>query len=424
MSADDSREVATKRQRSAALDQTSRADLWFYPGEVLADGEMRITLMGTGWGDVVRPDQKGPSLFVELGNPARDSFVFDVGPGCILNYNALGVPRSRMNPIFLSHLHMDHCSDLPFIYGFGPKAGDRFAPLQLHGPSGPDGLGLKHLVEGMRKFTDWHVTSFKTVVMGCEASYLLTDENVHEFPYHLNCGVAYERHGPEHGHIVVKHFPALHIIDGAVSYRREWTPPDSHETLVFVYSGDTLPNEFMIEHGRGADILIHETAPALESLTTALAMPADQALGIVCNSHTPASMLGEILRRTRPGLGVTTHSPVNHQSLDYFIREVRAKWKGPYQLGADFMVFNIWRDQCGDRQITTRMAAPLGRCWPVDIETTESTQTPLDAVNYQTASLFDKAMYSEVCQAFKDGSDTAGSGGGGGERRGDDGGES
>ena len=56
---------------------------------------------------------------------------------------------------------------------------------------------------------------------------------------------------------------------------------------------------------------------------------------------------------------------------------------------------------------------------PVDIETTESTQTPLDAVNYQTASLFDKAMYSEVCQAFKDGSDTAGSGGGGGERRGD-----
>src|SRR5260370_29278846 len=54
---------------------------------------MRVTLMGTGWGSIIRPDQKGASIFVELGN--GDSFVFDTGPGCGINYNVMQVPASR-----------------------------------------------------------------------------------------------------------------------------------------------------------------------------------------------------------------------------------------------------------------------------------------------------------------------------------------
>jgi ribonuclease BN (tRNA processing enzyme) len=74
--------------------------------------------MGTGWGNVIRPNQKGASVFVELGN--GDSFVFDTGPGCGINYNVMQVPASRMTRIFLTHLHLDHTSDLAWIYAFGP----------------------------------------------------------------------------------------------------------------------------------------------------------------------------------------------------------------------------------------------------------------------------------------------------------------
>jgi len=111
----------------------ARPDLWFYPGEELDPDEMRITLMGTGWGNIIRHEQKGASIFVELGN--GESFVFDVGPGSGINYNTMQVPASRMTKIFLTHLHTDHTSDLAWIYSFGP-AGDRYTPLEVFGPTG------------------------------------------------------------------------------------------------------------------------------------------------------------------------------------------------------------------------------------------------------------------------------------------------
>ena len=393
-------------QETTTLGCTARSDLWFYPGEELAEDEMRVTLMGTGWGDTVRPEQKGPSIFVELGN--GDSFVFDCGPGCILNYNAMNVPRSRMNPIFLTHLHMDHCSDLPFIYAFGPSGGDRFVPLQIYGPSGPEGMGLKNLVAGMEKYTEWHVTSFKTVLIGSEGSYVLKDDesgidsNIHEFDSSLECGVAYDSwHGESKSEsedrVVVKYFPALHVIDGAVSYRLEWTPANTDRTLVLVYSGDTLPNDYMIQHGKGADLLIHETAPTFDALTDAQGQAPGEAAGIICSSHTPAVMLGEILHRTDPQLGVTTHCPIDPQSVDQFITDVRSKWQKPYQIGADFMVFNVGPD--GPPR--TRMGVPIERPYVVRVcDPPAGDQPPLDPANYQDPTMFCHAHYSDSCRTF------------------------
>ncbi len=389
--------------KKTTLGESARSNLWFYPGEELKTGEMRVTLIGTGWGNVVSPAQKGPSIFVELGNDAQDSFVFDVGPGCILNYNAMEIPMSRMNHIFLSHLHMDHCSDLPFIYAFGPNLGDRFTPLNIYGPSGPSWppegdrddhdhqaqqkvLGTRNMVEGMKRFTQWHTTSFSTMTNGAETSYPLKDEglntlddNIHEFDYRVCGGTVFERNSAEHGSIRISSFPALHIIDGAVSYRLEWTPTGQEKTIVMVYSGDTLPNEFMLEYGQNADLLIHETAPSIDSVINGANTTYQQADAIVSNSHTPAESLGYIFEHTQPQLGVTTHTPVDQRSIDSMITGVRKHWQGPYQIGADFMVFNIAQsnDDKHKSVITTRMGVPVERPWPVRIETMPDTEPPL-----------------------------------------------
>lgn len=398
---DDVTEINSPPEQTT-LGTSARSNLWFYPGEELADGEMRVTLIGTGWGNVVTPAQKGPSIFVELGNEAQDSFVFDVGPGCILNYNAMEIPMSRMNHIFLSHLHMDHCSDLPFIYAFGPNLGDRFTPLNIYGPSGPewppsDGdehqaqptiLGTRNLVEGMKKFTQWHTTSFSTMTNGAENSYALKDgesceedNNIHEFDYRLCGGKVFERRGSEHGHICITSFPALHIIDGAVSYRIEWTPVGWVKPIVMVYSGDTLPNEFMLEYGKGADLLIHETAPSISSVMNGADVSYDEADAIVSNSHTPAKNLGYIFRHTRPKLGVTTHTPMDPRSIDAMITDVRQCWDGAYQIGADLMVFNVGQDPNEEQQdtmVTTRMGVPVERPWPVRLDQAPDTDPPLE----------------------------------------------
>src|SRR5512135_3281953 len=106
----------------------------YYPGtEELGADEMRISFLGTS--PVPRLSQACSSVFVELGN--SDSFLFDCGSGTIEKYVAVGIPYSRMDRVFLTHLHADHIGDLTHVYCFGPS-GDRKSPQYVWGPSRSD----------------------------------------------------------------------------------------------------------------------------------------------------------------------------------------------------------------------------------------------------------------------------------------------
>ena len=102
----------------------------FRVGEPLAPGEMRVSFMGSS--PLERKTQAASSVFVELG--CGESFVFDAGMGCQLNYTAMQVAASKMRKIFLTHLHGDHTSDLTYMYCFGPQR-DAKSPMYLWGPS-------------------------------------------------------------------------------------------------------------------------------------------------------------------------------------------------------------------------------------------------------------------------------------------------
>ena len=65
---------------------------------------------------VERRKQVTSSVFVELG--CGESFVFDAGMGCQINYSAMQVASSKMRKIFLTHLHGDHTSDLTYRNNF------------------------------------------------------------------------------------------------------------------------------------------------------------------------------------------------------------------------------------------------------------------------------------------------------------------
>ena len=224
------------------------------------------------------------------------------------------------------------------------------------------------------------------------------EHNVHEFDYRVCNGVVFERDDEDHGHIKITSFPALHIIDGAVSYRVEWTPRGKEQAIVFVYSGDTLPNEFMLEYGKNADLLIHETAPSVSSVVNGANVSPALAEDIVNNSHTPAEFLGYIFSLTKPKLGVTTHTPMDPRSVDAMITDVRKNWPHAYQIGADFMVFNA----NGESSPTTRMGVPVNRAWPVRIEEVDERLPPplsnpadIDYLRQATASNLRPGEYIE-----------------------------
>ena len=68
-------------------------------------------------------------------------FVIDCGRGSPSAYVEAGLDFSRLEAVFLTHLHADHTGDLPglLLYGWGVRAGATgpLTPIRVYGPSRP-----------------------------------------------------------------------------------------------------------------------------------------------------------------------------------------------------------------------------------------------------------------------------------------------
>jgi ribonuclease Z len=76
----------------------------FIPGEEkLEDGELRVTVLGSGnpWNTRA---QASASILVEAGNAERDLLLFDIGSGSPANYASLKLPVNLLDKVFLTHL--------------------------------------------------------------------------------------------------------------------------------------------------------------------------------------------------------------------------------------------------------------------------------------------------------------------------------
>jgi len=319
----------------------SGSNSFMYPGEPVPTDEMRVTIFGSGYG-YVRGDQADQSIYVELGN--GDTFVFDLGEGSEANYMAMQVPYSKMTNLFVTHHHMDHLGSLPHLYTFGPSA-DRWTPMNIYGPSGdtPE-LGTEYMVDGLKRFTNWHVTSFNGIAVPESDGYKI---NVHEFDYKLNPGTAYEKNG-----VVIKHFPVAHSIDGGVGYRVEWNG------LCVVIASDTRPTKFYYENSQNCDIVTHEVGPDPKVFAETMGVTEARANSMIASSHTLPVALGKLFSLTKPRLAVATHILVNANTVLPTVDGIRKYYDGPLAIAQDFMVFNVSKER-----ITQRIGVGSGSPW-------------------------------------------------------------
>ena len=325
-----------------------QAGLSLFPiGEELAADEMRITFMGTSV--VPRQKQECNSVFVEVGS--GDSFVFDIGSGVSSKYNAMGVTPARMDKVFLTHLHGDHTSDIITLYCFGPSQ-DRKTPLHIYGPSGdtPD-MGTQAFADTLYKLMRWHALSFSFGHTGTIGKGDGFDITAHELPYMTVGGVAYDN--PDTG-VKITHFPAVHCRNGSISYKLEWNG------LAMVFSGDTKPNNYMLENANGVDVLVHEMVVPPEvwasknsGLTEADAswqQAVAYAKAVQDSSHTPQKALGYIFSQTNPRLGVATHFQVNADTIGPAMDDIRKFHSGPVAIATDLLVINVSKDRIRQRR--------------------------------------------------------------------------
>ncbi len=329
----------------------------YLPGtEILPDGEMRISVLGsTPWPPT--RSQSGTCILIELGigEPQPRRFFFDMGNGSIKNALAMQIPPKFINDIFISHLHGDHYADLPYCYPFTAWAG-RWEPLRVYGPSGatPE-LGTTHMVHHMREMLRWHEENFQhvTIADGFEI-------DVTEFDWKDENGVCYDQDG-----VVVRHWPRSHVKDGASAYRLDWEDAG----LSVVWTGDGRPDEKTAEYAKGCDVFITEgqiDTPGLMSLK--FGVPEDLTKYTIDSWHTMYYAAGWLMNEVQPRLGMIVHYEEAGAALEAeSIAEVRSNYKGLFMFGGpDVQVVNLNKDYVWAREAALPdgpAIAPLDPRW-------------------------------------------------------------
>lgn len=315
---------------------------FFYPGEPLGEAELRITALGTGM-PFARRRQASPGWLIELGN--GDKFIFDLGTSCAANLNALGIPHSLLDKVFLTHLHVDHMGDLASLYAVGMVRG-RFTPLRVWGPSSSEPrLGTAAFGTAFNAMMAWDIESRRgtsTSGDGWRADFT-------EFDYAVNGHVVFEENG-----VTISAFPAVHCIDGPVSYRLDWNG------LSVVYLGDGKPSTFMVDNAQNVDVLIHEAFVPARYYAEKTHLPLQIAQNICHGVHCPPRSAGRIFDLCQPRLGVVYHTMISEDLKLPIIEDLRLTWKGPAALAEDLMVLNVTRES-----ITQRQAVVPDYAWPV-----------------------------------------------------------
>jgi len=126
-----------------------------------------------------------------------------------------------------------------------------------------------------------------------------------------------------------------------------------------VYSGDTTPSYFMVENGKGADVLVHETFNTVAQLKARSGYDERTARGIGTIAHSDPAEAGKVLAECNPRLAVAFHFFNDFDTAAEMESEIRRHYKGPLALAKDMMVFNVTKEK-----ILTRMAVTSSHVWP------------------------------------------------------------
>jgi ribonuclease Z len=318
----------------------ARARETYYPNsEDLDPDEMRVIACGTGM-PTTRAAQAAACFLVELGN--GDKFLFDIGSGSAERISSLQIPYNYLDKVFIGHLHTDHFGALHDLFIGGALMG-RNVPLKVWGPSGatPE-LGTAYATEHLQKMLTWDLAGragnvdFRGYVM-----------EVTEFDYKQVNEVVYEENG-----VTIRSFPAIHSIDGSISYSLDWNG------LKFIFSSDSYPNKWYIKYAKGADLAIHEAFVAVPELVSKMRFTPESALQVGTQIHTAPEAFGKIMSEVKPRMAVAYHFFNDFDTATSVYERIRGTYDGPLSLAEDYMVWNVTKDD-----IVVRMAVTEERTW-------------------------------------------------------------
>lgn len=242
---------------------------------------MRIVLLGTGNGKA-DPARFSPSNVVWLGD---EPVLVDCGNGALLRLRGAGIPPGSVRRVFLTHLHFDHYSDLPYL-AIEPLVGEAAferGKLQVYGPP-----GTERLVRALEQAYDVEMDGY-----ACLEGYERVRDLVRSTVVEIYEGWAIEINGTLVTARMVDH--------GIVKLPCFAFRFDAPTGTSVVFSGDTVPCEAIVALAEGVDILVHECNFPDEEVETR------KRLGYAWYIHSTPSGVAEVARRTQPKTLVVNH---------------------------------------------------------------------------------------------------------------------
>lgn len=277
----------------------------------------RVVLLGTGTPNA-DPDRSGPSVAVVVG---QRPYLVDAGPGVVRRASAAyrngavlcsrGLEVSRLNRLFVTHLHSDHTAGYPDLI-LTPWVLGRREPLEVYGPPGIRAM-TEHILAAYREDIRERLEGLEPAN---ETGYIV---HAHE----IEPGVFYRDR-----RVTVEAFEVNHGSWPAFGYK--FHAPER----TIVISGDTAPAEHLVETYRGCDVLIHEVYSAVGLERRALAWQRYHS-----NVHTSSHELAAIASSVQPDLLILYHQLFHGVSEQELLDEVRGRYDGEVVSGKDLEVY-------------------------------------------------------------------------------------
>ena len=233
---------------------------------------LSVILTILGYNSAIPTVKSAPTAqFLEM---SERNFLIDCGEGTQVQLRRAKAKFSKINHIFISHLHGDHCFGLPGLVSSFQLLG-RETPLHIYGPK-----GIKELMEVILKLTETN-KGFDLIFYELESkkSELIFEDNrveVYTIPlkHRIYCNGYLFKEKSKSRHLnmqEIKKYPEIEICDYQnIKNGKDFILKDGHilkneiltlppeASVSYAFCSDTQYSESIVPIIKGVDLLYHE----------------------------------------------------------------------------------------------------------------------------------------------------------------------